>query len=90
LRDAKDVGPINAKVTEESGEVFVVGVRGWRYVRLSVASKVVADDLVLAAERGDLIVPHPPVGDAGVDENDGMSLSGHVVGEVGAVDLSDS
>jgi hypothetical protein len=84
------MGLSDPQVTHESGEVFVMGVWGWGYIGLSEAPQVITHDLVVAAKCGYLVIPHPAVGNAGVDKDERVALSGNVICESRAVDFCDS
>ena len=75
---------LHAEVVQQSQEVVAVRERDVVGARPPEAARVVADDAVALGERGHLLVPHPQVGNAGVDQRQGMSLALHLVGQAAA------
>jgi len=74
------------EVVEESANVLDVGERPARKRGVAEAAQVEADDEVALSERVELAVPEPPVADAGVEEDDGRPVSGHVKRDLRAVE----
>src|SRR5215208_4652684 len=82
---------LDTEVVEQPAQVVVVGegeVR-WR-LRAATTPHVVADHAVALTERLELTVPHPAVGDPGVDEDERLPVAADVVVERGAVHLRES
>ena len=79
-------GPGQVERVQQPGHVVVVRERGRRQLRVPVAAQVRAITRCRAASAGELPAPHPPVGDAGVQQDDGRTGAGLVVRDACAVD----
>lgn len=79
--------PLDGEGVHQGEEVLGVGVFPHRVGGVAVAAPVVAHDPVVLREVLELVVPHAPVGQGGVREDDGRPVAFVVVGEPGAVDL---
>ncbi len=86
-RAADERGLLDAQRVEQPDHVVVVGERRGRQFRLAVAAQVQRDHPMSLRERRDLPAPHPPVGDAGVQQHHGGAGAALVVREPRAVDL---
>lgn len=83
---AADQGrPGHSQRVEEARHVVVVGERRRRQLGLAVAAQVQGEHPVSGGERVDLPPPHPPVGDAGVQQHHGGAGAEVVVRQHGAV-----
>ena len=51
-------------------DVVVIGERTWHHRGAAEAAEIEADDAEPIGERGKFRVPHPRIGDAGVNENE--------------------
>jgi hypothetical protein len=76
-------------MVEEAQEVVAIRERDVFRARLSEPTRVVADDAIPIAQGGHLLVPHPQVRDASVDERQRMTLALHFVGEPAAGDVKE-
>ncbi len=89
-RKAEEVGALDAEVGEQAGEVGGRGVGAAGWTGPAEAAGVVAEDEEALGEGVHLVVPHPGVGDAGVEEDEGVAGATDLVGEAGAVHLGDA
>ncbi len=80
---------LDAEVVEQVECVLAIGELHVLGVGLSVATGVEADDEVIRGERRHLRIPHPQVGDAGVEEEQGRrrDVTVGLVVELCAVDV---
>ena len=67
---------LDAQVVEQVGDVLTVRKRNILGERLSEATRIVANNAELLSEDWKLCVPHPAVGDPGVNQQKGVSPSG--------------
>src|SRR5262245_20880404 len=86
-RDADHVRALDPERLEQGGGVRRVDERAVRERRLPVAAEIAADDAEPLGERGQDVVPHAPVGDPGVEQQQRRAGARLVVGQVDAVEL---
>src|SRR5205809_3541242 len=86
-RDGDDVRTLDSQVVQQVTNILTVGERHVLGDRLPEGARVVPNDAEVFGEDGKLLVPHPAVGDAGVDQQERMSLPGYLIVEPGAGNL---
>ena len=85
-RDPHDVRPDDPEGFEHGGDVGRVHERPVRERRLAEAAEIAGDHAEALREHGRHVVPHRPVCDPGMEEDDGRAVSGDVVCQIDAVD----
>jgi hypothetical protein len=78
-RDADQRSAIDVQEAQQRVQIFDVGIRCARRRRFAEAANVVANDAVLAGERGELVVPDTAVEPGPVDEDDGRSGAARLI-----------
>src|SRR5205807_7204646 len=78
-RDGDDVRTLDPQVVQQITNILAVGERHVLGDRLPEGARVVPNNAEVLGKDGKLFVPHPAVGDTGVDQQERMSLSGHLI-----------
>src|SRR2546428_8848116 len=89
-RHPDDISAVNAHMVEQVGDVLTVRKRNIVGERLPEATRIIANNAELLSEDWKLCVPHPAVGDAGVNQQKRVSPSGYFVVKPCAGDLAEN